>query len=301
MKVENYRYDNNTRKGDCCPECKASWDGGDIYEHFMEAKFNPYHEQHDHYKGKTVNEIKEVAASYGWSDENQVRFGKVIGIDCSWDLNANDDERYDGVSYWQCPECQIAWHRFKGFRTDKFVKKYTETDITEKISNTLGKLKGEEDLANWKGEDRVIIYNAIQTPDGTIISSDHRHDFVTHKDKNGKTYGVDGGCEYLRRIGDVREDCKDLSMYLEPWTSEFHEKARQVVKRGGRGKNGDQPLTWVPICEMNDNWVLATIDYNTERGMGIDKSWFTNLLHEEMHYRNANGITIKEEEEHAKK
>lgn len=294
MKVENFKYDNDTRKGDCCPECKASWDGGDIYEHFLEAKFNSYHEQHEYYKGKTLIEVKEAAVSYGWSDENQLRFGKVIGIDCSFDLNANDDEKYDGVSYWQCPECEIAWHRFTGERTDKFVKK-TKSMAEMMVSDAMRMALGEE-----VEEERQIIYNAIQTPDGTIISSDHRHDFVTHVDKNGKTYGVDGGCEYLRRIGDVR-DCKDLSMYLEPWTPEFHEMARKVVKRGGRGKNGDQPLTWVPICEMNDNWVLATIEYNTDRGMGVDKSWFTNLLHEEMHYRNANGINIKEEEEHAKK
>lgn len=280
-KVENFKYiEDKTRKGDCCPECYASWDGGDVYEYFMGAKFNPHHEQHEYYKGKTIDEIKKVAGSYGWSDENQVRFGKLIGIDMSMDLNATDDERYDGVSYWKCPECEIAWNRFSGLRTDKFV--------TVKITPI--------EYEPWK----QIIYNAIQTPDGTIISSDHRHDFVTHTDENGKTYGVDGGCEYLRRIGDVG-DCKELSMYLEPWTPEFHEVARKVIRRGGRGKNGDQPLTWVPICEMSDSWVLATIDYNTQRGMGIDKSWFTNLLHEEMHYRNENGITVIEVEATTKK
>ena len=68
-------------------------------------------------------------------------------------------------------------------------------------------------------------------------------------------------------------------------------------KRGGRGKNGDQPLMWVPICEMNDDWVLATIDYNTDRGMPVETNWFTNLLHEEMNYRNAKGISIEEENE----
>ncbi len=287
-RVEFFKYNDDIRKGDCCPECKASWDDGDIYEYFMEAKFNPSHEQHNYYKNKTVNEIKDTAGSYGWSDKNQVRFGKVIGIDMSMDLNATDDESYDGVSYWKCPECNIAWNRFNGLRTDKFVKPKVDVIEEEKI------------IPDENNQFRQIIYNAIQTPDGTIISSNNRHDYVIHTDKNGKTYGVDGGLEYLRRIGDV-SDCKDLSMYLEPWTSEFHEMARKVVKRGGRGKNGDQPLTWVPICEMNDSWVLATIEYNTDRGMGIDKNWFTNLLHEEMHYRNANGITIKEDDDNGKK
>jgi hypothetical protein len=293
MKVENFKYDSDTRKGDCCPECNAAWDGGDIYEYFLEAKFNPNHQLHDYYKDKSLIDIKKSIESYGWTDKTPKRFGRVIGLDCSMDPNADKEDQYDGVSYWQCPECQISWNRFTGERTEKFVKK-TKSVAEMMVSDAMRMALGEE-----IEDERQIIYNAIKTPDGTIISSDHRHDYVTHTDKNGKTYGVDGGCEYLRRIGDCG-DCEDLSLYLEKWTPEFHEKARQVVKRGGRGKDGMQPLTWVPICEMNDSWVLATIKYNTERGMGIDKSWFTNLLHEEMHYRNANGITIKEEE-HAKK
>ena len=131
----------------------------------------------------------------------------------------------------------------------------------------------------------TIIYNAIQTPDGTILESCHRHDYVTHTDKNGETYMVDGGQAYLRRNVN-NEPAKELTMYLEPWTPEFHEKARKVVKRGGRGKDGRQPLKWVPICEMNDNWVLATIEYNIERGFTIEDNWFTHLLHQEMLYRS---------------
>jgi len=144
-------------------------------------------------------------------------------------------------------------------------------------------------------EDRQLIYNAMQTPDGTIIESAHQHDYVTHMDKNGDEYMVDGGTAYLRRsVNEVK--AKDLSMYLEPWTLEFHEKARKVVKRGGRGKDGKQPLTWVPVCEMNDNWVIATIDYNTKRGFPVETSWFTNLLHEEVCYRLVNNISIKEDD-----
>jgi len=280
MKLENFKYNNDTKKGDCCPECKGDWDGGDIYEYFLEAKFNPNHKQHYYYKDKSIKEINKTAGSYGWSAKALKRFGNVIGIDCSMDPDADGVDQYDGISYWQCPNCEIAWNRFSGERTGKFVKSASACVI-----KMLNELKEEVD--------KQIIYNAIRTPDGTVISSDHRHDYVTHLDKNGKTYGVDGGTEYLRRIGDT-SDCEDLSMYLEKWSPEFHEKARKVVKRGGRGKDGRQPLTWVPICEMNDNWVMATIEYNDKLGIGIDKSWFTYLLQEEIHYRNTNSITIKD-------
>jgi len=294
VKVEIMKDLGYTNKGDHCLECGENWDGGDIYEHFLEAKFNPNHEQHGYYKGKTLEEIKDTAGNYGWSEIEPRRFGKLIGIDMSMDLNADKDEQYDGVSYWQCPNCQIAWHRFTGKRTDKFVK-----SAKASVIKAIADLTSTNDFKDGKKfelrpiQSGVIIYNAIQTPDGTIISSEHRHDYVTHEDKNGKTYGVDGGCEYLRRIGDVG-DCKDLTLYVEPWTPEFHEKAREVVKRGGRGKNGDQPLTWVPICEMNDGWVKNTIEYNEDRGMPAETNWFTNLLVKELEYRETNLITIDE-------
>lgn len=43
-----------------------------------------------------------------------------------------------------------------------------------------------------------IVYSALQTPDGTIIESKHRHDYVTHHDKNDKEYMIDGGHDELK-------------------------------------------------------------------------------------------------------
>lgn len=37
------------------------------------------------------------------------------------------------------------------------------------------------------------IYRELTTPDGTILVSRHRHDYVTHEDENGKHYMLDGG------------------------------------------------------------------------------------------------------------
>jgi len=57
--------------------------------------------------------------------------------------------------------------------------------------------------------------NAIQTPDGTILESYHRHDFRMYTDTiTGETYMVDGGLEYRRgSVNDV--PAKDLCEYEE--------------------------------------------------------------------------------------
>lgn len=47
-------------------------------------------------------------------------------------------------------------------------------------------------------EQRILL-NRIRTPDKTVLTSFHRHDYVTHLDKNGEEYMVDGGSSYLRR------------------------------------------------------------------------------------------------------
>lgn len=90
-----------------------------------------------------------------------------------------------------------------------------------------------------------LIRNALRTPDGTVIESRHRHDYVTHKDANGKTYMVDGGLSYVRRS--VHSDQEDMSLY----DNEPHEVQSKVLKWGTYGKRGDQPLQHVSISEMS--------------------------------------------------
>lgn len=95
----------------------------------------------------------------------------------------------------------------------------------------------------------TLIYNGIKTPDGTIIESTHRHDFVCHTDKNGKRYCVDGGLEYVRRVFDKVADYEELSLYDD----EPHDIQRQVLKWGTRGKEGGQPLKFIPIADLSTN------------------------------------------------
>jgi len=91
----------------------------------------------------------------------------------------------------------------------------------------------------------ALIRNAIQTPDGTVLESHSRHDYVTHTDANGKEYMVDGGLAYVRTT--LHDDQISLALYDD----EPHEVQREVLKWGTRGINGDQPLTFKPISEMD--------------------------------------------------
>ncbi len=106
----------------------------------------------------------------------------------------------------------------------------------------------------YSGEHEVkLIRNAIQTPDGTIIESRSRHDYVTHTDANGKEYMVDGGLDYIRRSANGDEI--DMSLYND----QPHEVQRDVLTWGTYGINGDQPLQYKTIADMDTGHLEAVV------------------------------------------
>lgn len=136
--------------------------------------------------------------------------------------------------------------------------------------------------------EKRIILNRIQTPDGTVLISYHRHDYKEHVDKNGECYMVDGGTDYLRRSSGHKEDYIEMSLYEDS----PYEEIRKYYCRGGRGKNGDQPLTWVPLKDMSDEWLFNCVDYNKKLGFG--KSFATKMYLTELRYRSKLKISIKD-------
>jgi len=102
--------------------------------------------------------------------------------------------------------------------------------------------------------DGDIVRNAIQTPDGTILESKHRHDCKTHVDAvNGKEYMVDGGYDYIRRS--TPGPYEELSIT----TDSPHEVLRETVTWGTYGINGDQPLKYVTVAEMDTGHMAAVV------------------------------------------
>ena len=94
-----------------------------------------------------------------------------------------------------------------------------------------------------------LIYNAIRTPDGTILESRSVHDFVGYTDANGKFYAADGGLEYLKRCGD--NDYEELSLTLE---DDFN-KIRECVRWGTYGPKGNRPMRFVKIKDMSTDHI----------------------------------------------
>lgn len=101
-----------------------------------------------------------------------------------------------------------------------------------------------------------LIYQAIQTPDGTVLESCNRHDYRSYEDKvSEEVYIIDGGIDYCRRSVN-RVPAKDLSVYLEDGIEAF----RNIVTWGTRGKNGDEPLRRIKLSEMSDAHIKACLE-----------------------------------------
>ena len=119
-----------------------------------------------------------------------------------------------------------------------------------------------------------LIYNAIRTPDGTVLESLHRHDYREYTDKNGLEYMVDGGIDgYHRRIIQDSAPYEELSVSLE----DGHEAVREVAKWGTWGVNGDQPLSYVILKDMSTEHIQACLD-NVPRMHAHYKIAFENEL-----------------------
>lgn len=137
------------------------------------------------------------------------------------------------------------------------------------------------------GEEQInyqLINNSIQTPDGTILTSESSHDYVTHFDTvSNEYYSIDGGLNYLKRSTN-KVPYKELSLNV---ASPF------VLIRDfctwGTIKNNE--IVRVKIKELNNSHILnilKDIDY----GRLKTPIWYRNILSEEMKYRADNNINI---------
>ena len=105
---------------------------------------------------------------------------------------------------------------------------------------------------------RKIVYNALRTPDGTVIESTDRHDYKAYVDTNGKTYMIDGGLSYIRCSNNGDE------VLLTKYEDQPHEQIREYVFRSGYGKPGTLDYgTYriTRIADMDDEYLNEAIKY----------------------------------------
>ena len=120
-----------------------------------------------------------------------------------------------------------------------------------------------------------IVCNRIRTPDGTILQSHHRHDYVTYIDKNGFEYMVDGGHDYLRRNFHEQAPATEFSLTMD----DPFEDIRQGFTWGTRGKDGKQPLTWVSLCMLETDHIITILATQNLA------DYVTELMEKELEYR----------------
>jgi hypothetical protein len=127
---------------------------------------------------------------------------------------------------------------------------------------------------------KTLIRNAIRTPDGTLVESHSRHDYVTYIDtRTGHTYMVDGGLDYCRRSG--YEDQIDECVYME----DGHAKVRAALTWGTYGKTGLEPFRRVTLAHMSTSHIQAILNTLESQLYPQIKTSFEN----ELEYRLAWG------------
>ncbi len=102
---------------------------------------------------------------------------------------------------------------------------------------------------------RKLVVNMMRCPDGTMLVSQHRHDYVDYTDVNGEYCFLDGGLDYQRCSGNM-ENC---SIY----SNSPHTLKREYFTWGSYGKDGKQPLKHILLKDMELDHITNIIATQT--------------------------------------
>lgn len=124
-----------------------------------------------------------------------------------------------------------------------------------------------------------IIYNAIRTPDGTVLHSRHRHDYVEHIDTvSEELYVNDGGNDYQRRSVNAVA-ATELSITMD----DPHSVKRQIFTWKTYGKDGEFPEgKIIHLCNMETDHIRAILDTQHH----IHGTYVEQLFADELEWRS---------------
>ena len=129
---------------------------------------------------------------------------------------------------------------------------------------------------------KIIIRNAIITPDGTYLCSYHRHDYKSHLDKiSNEVYIVDGGKDYLRRSVNIVH-AEELSVY----SSDNFELVRRAFVWKSYGKDGEHAPDgiYISLSDMTTSHINDIICNQHQ----IEGTYVHDLMNQELTYRREN-------------
>lgn len=102
--------------------------------------------------------------------------------------------------------------------------------------------------------EKKLVLNRWATPDGTVLTSYSTHDYIQHTDKNGDTYFIDGGSDYIRMsVNDV--PMTNMCVYDDAPFSVI----RKSVYRGTF--DNESRRVWIPLCNMSNPHLENCITY----------------------------------------
>lgn len=129
-----------------------------------------------------------------------------------------------------------------------------------------------------------IVGNTCITPDGTVLHSKYRHDYVEHLDKHtGELYFLDGGNDYVR--------CSKHGRWPIVWTvtmKDLHSSRRQLFAWKTYGRDGEfaPKGKWVYLNEMSTEHIQNILDYQPH----IRGTYVEVLFKDELEFRIKHGI-----------
>jgi len=135
-------------------------------------------------------------------------------------------------------------------------------------------------IVNEDDQPRLLV-NRWMCPDGTILQSKHRYDYIDYVDKNNQYYSVDGGTLMSRVSGELTSLCL--------YTDDEHAEIRMFFCWGSFLKDYRNDKVWIPLFKLGDSHIQAIIETQKHIPAHI-KELFLN----EVEYRKQHGITVEE-------
>lgn len=125
-----------------------------------------------------------------------------------------------------------------------------------------------------------LIQNAIKTPDGTILKSRTRWDYLAYTDAiTGETYMVDGGTDYLRRSVNTTP-ATELSVYEGEAFLDVREKL--LWKTYGKNYELLPEGKYLILKDMLTDHICAILETQKH----LEGTWVQQCFKDELNFRN---------------